>query len=84
MMTLKMNQTWKTLLLRTMNKGTKTWYRGWLEGIICLKLVLSLLDVLVPPKQRIKLYQARSKLEDILIESQLLDCNLPELGGVVS
>ena len=37
----------------------------------------------LPPKQRIKLYQPRTKLEqfeDILLESQLLDQNLPDLG----
>ena len=36
----------------------------------------------LPPKQRIKLYQPRTKLEqfeDILLESQLLEANLPEL-----
>ena len=35
----------------------------------------------MPPKQRIKLYQPRTKLEqfeDILLESQLLETNLPE------
>ena len=35
----------------------------------------------LPPKQRIKLYQPRTKLEqfeDILIESQLLEASLPE------
>lgn len=58
-----------------------------LEDILRLKLVGSGsgASAMLPPKQRIKLYQPRSKLEqfeDILIESQLLDQNLPELGGV--
>jgi len=58
-----------------------------LEEMLRLKLVGSGsgASAMLPPKQRIKLYQPRSKLEqfeDILIESQLLDQNLPELGGV--
>ena len=39
---------------------------------------------MLPPKQRIKLYQPRSKLEqfeDILIESQLLEQAMPDLAG---
>ena len=39
---------------------------------------------MLPPNQRLKLYQPRTKLEqfeDILLESQLLDQNLPDLGG---
>jgi len=60
-----------------------------LEEMLRLKLVGSGggATAMLPPKQRIKLYQPRSKLEqfeDILIESQLLDQNLPELGGVGS
>ena len=60
-----------------------------LEEMLRLKLVGSGggASAMLPPKQRIKLYQPRSKLEqfeDILIESQLLDQNLPELGGVGS
>eukprot|EP00092_Neocalanus_flemingeri_P019810 GFUD01021460.1.p1 GENE.GFUD01021460.1~~GFUD01021460.1.p1 ORF type:complete len:1720 (+),score=598.38 GFUD01021460.1:69-5228(+) len=59
-----------------------------LEEMLRLKLVGSGggASAMLPPKQRIKLYQPRSKLEqfeDILIESQLLDQNLPELGGGV-
>ena len=54
-----------------------------LEEMLRLKLVGSGggASAMLPPKQRIKLYQPRSKLEqfeDILIESQLLDQNLPE------
>ena len=58
-----------------------------LEEMLRLKLVGSsggATNAMLPPKQRIKLYQPRSKLEqfeDILIESQLLDQNLPDLGG---
>jgi len=60
-----------------------------LEEMLRLKLVGSGggASAMLPPKQRIKLYQPRSKLEqfeDILIESQLLDQNLPDLGGVGS
>ena len=60
-----------------------------LEEMLRLKLVGSgggggASTSLLPPKQRIKLYQPRTKLEqfeDILLESQLLDQNLPDLGG---
>jgi len=58
-----------------------------LEDLLRSKLVVSGsgASAMLPPKQRIKLYQPRSKLEqfeDILIESQLLEQNLPDLGGV--
>ena len=57
-----------------------------LEDMLRMKLVGSggANNTMLPPKQRIKLYQPRTKLEqfeDILLESQLLDQNLPDLGG---
>ncbi len=55
-----------------------------LEELFRLKLTSSaaVSNSSLPPKQRIKLYQPRTKLEqfeDILIESQLLEASLPEL-----
>ena len=59
-----------------------------LEDMLRLKLVGSgsggTSNSMLPPKQRIKLYQPRTKMEqfeDILLESQLLDQNLPDFGG---
>jgi len=59
-----------------------------LEEMLRLKLTGSVgtgaSNSLLPPNQRLKLYQPRTKLEqfeDILLESQLLDQNLPDLGG---
>ena len=60
-----------------------------LEEMLRLKLVGSGSggagsNSMLPPKQRIKLYQPRTKMEqfeDILLESQLLDQNLPDFGG---
>lgn len=55
-----------------------------LEEMLRLKLTVGGASAMLPPKQRIKLYQPRSKLEqfeDILIESQLLDQAIPDLTG---
>jgi len=55
-----------------------------LEEMLRLKLTVGSASAMLPPKQRIKLYQPRSKLEqfeDILIESQLLEQALPDLAG---
>ena len=55
-----------------------------LEEMLRLKLTVGSASAMLPPKQRIKLYQPRSKLEqfeDILIESQLLEQAMPDLAG---
>ena len=71
----------KSLLLQ----GDNDWQKDekLLEELFRLKLTSSaaVSSASLPPKQRIKLYQPRTKLEqfeDILIESQLLEATLPE------